>query len=99
MDTPNPIIPLKKAPKRISPKEAAQEALKYFIDLTGNSNGTALEEIELSDDGQTWNLTLSSSESSPFMYSSITGGVSKSYKAFVVDAFTGEILSMKIRKV
>ena len=93
-----PLKPLEKSPKRISPKEAAEEALKYFIDLTGNSNGIALEEIELSEDGKKWNLTLSSSEASPFMYGSITGG-SKSYKAFVVDAYTGEIVSMKIRKV
>lgn len=99
MNNSNPLKPLEKAPKRISPKEAANEALKYFIDLTGSSSGVALEEIELSDDGKRWNLTLSLSESTPFMYASITNSMAKSYKAFVVDAYTGEIISMKIRKV
>jgi len=83
-------------------KEAAQRASEYFAGLyaaQGVSN-VQLEEVELTDDGQYWLITLSYPMVPPdqaplnFIFSS-----NRKYKVFKIDAKTGEVKSMKIRNV
>lgn len=75
----------------ISAKEAAGHASKYLADVKSiASYNIGLEEIELSEDKKYWLITLSH----PKGY---IGSV-MDYKIFKVDAYTGKVLSMKIRK-
>lgn len=80
---------------RIEPREAALAAAQYYQNVTGYpGQGASIEEIELSDDGARWRVTLG-------LQTSIKGLLlgPKEYKSFEVDAYTGEVLSMKIRQL
>jgi len=82
--------------KRITPKEAAIAASKYFTDITGRTSAT-LEEIELSEDENYWMITLG------YQSGELDGTGNlfpeKRYKIFEINALTGEVISMKIREV
>ncbi|WP_422138248.1 hypothetical protein [Endozoicomonas sp. ALC020] len=78
----------------ISPKEAAQAAAKYFEDVSSERVRLSIEEVELEDGF--WLITLGMSDS--YALGSIGNKVT-SYKTFKVDANTGEVISMKIRKI
>ncbi len=78
--------------QRISPQEAAAAASRYYNALTGLGQAATVEEMELNDDGTRWLVTLGLVDS-PF------GFAAKTYKVFDVDAYTGEVLSMKIRQI
>ena len=82
-------------------KEAAQRASEYFAGLYSDQgvSNVQLEEVELTDDGQYWLITLSYPVVPPnqaplsFMINN------RKYKVFKIDAKTGEVKSMKIRNV
>ena len=79
-------------------KEAARKAAEYFTALYSD-NAPAhvrLEEVELTDDGQYWLITLSYPRSG---LSQIIGDGPREYKLFKIRADTGEVKSMKIRKI
>ena len=80
-------------------KEAAQKASEYFAGLykdQGLSN-VQLEEVELTDDGKYWLITLSYPV--PPEIAALNFNFKRKYKVFRIDAKTGEVKSMKIRKV
>ena len=79
-------------------KEAAQRAAEYFAGLYAEQGiaNVQLEEVELSEDGQNWLITLS--YPAPREVGSLAFRARK-YKVFTIDASTGEVKSMKIRKV
>lgn len=80
-------------------KEAAQKASEYFAGLyqdQGFSN-VQLEEVELTDDGKYWLITLSYPV--PPELAALNFNFKRKYKVFRIDAKTGEVKSMKIRKV
>lgn len=80
-------------------KEAAQKASEYFVGLykdQGLSN-VQLEEVELTDDGQYWLITLSYPV--PPEIAALNFNFKRKYKVFRINAKTGEVKSMKIRKV
>jgi hypothetical protein len=80
-------------------KEAAQRASDYFASLYSAelASNVRLEEVELSDDGQFWLITLSYPV--PPMTPSIFRTETREYKQFKIEVATGKVLSMKIRKV
>ena len=93
------------APKkavRIDARQAASAAAAYFKELYPNVVSFSLEEVELSEDGSHWSITLSF-EIPP------TQGLSAAlypfqppkakFKVFKVDAKTGRVIAMKIRKL
>lgn len=75
----------------ITPKAAAEGAARYFKDLFGEPFGLALEEAEQSRDGRYWLITLG--------YNPTIFTAKRKYKLFTVDAETGKVVSMKIRKL
>jgi hypothetical protein len=77
-------------------KEAAQRASEYFANLYADRDvsNIQLEEVELSDDGKYWLITLSYPDHAAFLTS-----FKRKYKVFTIDAATGEVKSMKIRTV
>ncbi len=79
--------------ERISPREAARAAARYYHELTGAGQQGSVEEIELSQDGNRWIVTLS------FLDTSLAFMGPKKYKLFEVNAYTGDVLRMKIREV
>ncbi len=83
-------------------KQAAQKASEYFTTLyTGrNTANVQLEEVELTEDGRYWLITLSYPLASLTGLSEFLGkGGPREYKVFKIDASTGEVKSMKIRNV
>ena len=73
----------------IDPKEAAEAASKFYRDTTGNYASLSLEEIELK--GEFWYVTLGLPK----------GGLiydQKEYKVFKINAKTGHVESMTLRK-
>lgn len=76
--------------ERIGPKEAAEVASKFYREVTGNYQTLSLEEIELREGY--WYVTLGIPK---------TGGLviyEKEYKIFKVNAKTGNVESMNLRK-
>ena len=81
-------------------KEAAQRASDYFATLFPEDlvAKTRLEEVELTDDGQYWLITLGFpvKETPGFLF---PPAVSREYKQFKIEVATGKVVSMKIRNV
>jgi hypothetical protein len=81
-------------------KEAAQRASEYFAGLYSDQkiNNVQLEEVEISDDGKYWLITLSypvfPQDIVPIQFIG-----KRKYKLFTIDAETGQVKSMKIREV
>jgi hypothetical protein len=83
----------------ISPKEAANAAIGYFQQLVDiHLESVMLEEIELSEDGRTWEVTIGYTFQD-FRNLGIPISRARHYKSFKIDASTGAIKSMKIRKL
>ena len=80
----------------IPAKQAVIAATTNFTEVTGITSGVTVEELELTEDGKYWMVTLGYSE--PGMLPAYLSGA-KSYKSFKVDAKTGDVLSMKIREI
>ena len=93
------------APKksaRIDARQAASAAAAYFKELYPNVVSFSLEEVELSEDGSHWLITLSFEiPANPRL-----GGVlvqfqppKTKFKVFKVEAKTGKVVAMNIRKL
>ena len=80
-------------------KEAAQKAADYFAGLYAEQGiaNVQLEEVELTDDDRYWLITLSYPV--PPELAKLNFNFKRKYKVFTIDAATGEVKSMKIRKV
>jgi len=80
-------------------KEAARRASEYFAGLYSDQNipNVQLEEVEISDDGRHWLITLSYPVAPEL--AALNFNFKRKYKVFTIDAKTGEVKSMKIRKV
>ena len=87
----------------LTAKQAASVAAKYLKDLIPSAEGVLLEEVdqEISRGKLTWNITLSFVPGSGSGVSILPYTISgkKDYKAFRIDATSGEVISMKIRNV
>jgi hypothetical protein len=89
-------------------KEAAKRAADYFSNIYSDKpySDLLLEEVELSEDGRYWLITLSyASELSTIRVPSaldpfpkVINGPRK-YKLFKIDAATGNVKAMKIRSL
>ena len=79
--------------KRISPRDAAIAANEYYNRLTGYADEASIEEVELREDGKRWRVTLGLRPTPGIVFGP------KMYKMFEVDAYTAEVLSMKIREL
>jgi hypothetical protein len=91
-------------PERIEVKRAALAAKEYFHSLYPTIYNSSLEEVELSEDGKYWLITLGFQPPKgnpvldpPTSFDSIFGPPKAKYKVFRVDARTGEVTAMKIR--
>ncbi len=78
-------------------KEAVSIARDYYQEVTNDYSGVTIEEVMLSDDGNFWIITLGHKErrggAIPLYEDTIA------YKSFKINAETGEVISMKIKKV
>lgn len=80
-------------------KQATQQAWNYLLDLYANKiSNLQLEEVELSEDGRYWFITLSYNPASAVDVL-MNPKINRQYKVFKIEAESGNILYMKIRKV
>lgn len=84
------------AANAITAKEAVAAAAKYFVDVTGITAGVSVEEVELSEDGKYWMVTLGFRD--PRDFASVFAVERRDYKKFKIHAVTGAVVSMKIRE-
>jgi len=79
--------------KRVEVQEATKIAVNYLSEIVGPVADIKIEEVEIDANKNHWFVTLG--------YSDKTGYAlwTPKYKRFTIDAFTGEVLSMKIRKI
>lgn len=102
------------ANRRVDAKLAAKLALDYFNELFPNAtvSNVALEEVELLADENCWLITLGFDEpprtkvpSPPLAINKSfadmfgTSSPTQKFKIFKVDAKTGKVISMRIRKL
>lgn len=80
----------------IDVKTAAQTSADYLRAFFPDASKIQLEEMELAEDKKFWYLTLSYEE--PSIYPSLAAS-QKFLKQFKIDSASGEVVSMKIRKV
>ena len=86
--------------ERISAKEAALSAKKYFEDLSQERKVRInVEEVELSEDRAYWLITLGIYEPTRSL-AFVSRGLDEivNYKVFKVDTKTGEVEGMKFRQ-
>jgi hypothetical protein len=92
-----------KDPERIPARAAASASATYLAEIVDIPKPKSrVEEVELTDDGRYWLITLSYEapvETTPFMGTTVSTGGDRQYKVFKVDAKTGEVLSMRIREI
>ena len=74
-------------------KEAVKRACDYLVGLNESVTLTELEEVEKTEDGGYWLITLSYLPRGQLPFSE-----KRKYKIFKVNAESGEVLSMKIRQ-
>ena len=90
-------------PKRkpgIDAREAAKAAAEYFRELYPNVIAFSLEEVEMSQDGLFWSITLSFEiPSKPNNPMHMFQPPKTKFKVFKVDAKTGKVVAMKIRRL
>jgi len=89
--------------KMINVKEAVSSATKALQDLFPGKDlaGLELEEVELTEDGKSWLITLGFDVPRKGMLSlplDMRGEYERKYKIFTVDGDTGHVTAMKIRK-
>lgn len=77
--------------ERIAPRDAAAAANRYYNELTGAGERATIEEIEFDEVKGQWIVTLA-------FFNQLAFGV-KNYRQFHVNAYTGEVLSMKLRRL
>ncbi len=81
---------------------AASAAAAYFTELYPSAKSFSLEEVELAEDGNHWLITLSFEvPKTPRMGDVVfpfQPPITK-FKVFKVDAKTGKVVAMKIRKL
>lgn len=90
-------------------KQAAMLALEYFNELFPNTavSNVALEEVEFLEEENCWLITLGFDESvrikssplSPAAHLFSSPATTRKFKIFKVNAKTGKVISMKIRKL
>jgi len=78
-------------------RQAASTATNYLVNLYPQQtlSNVQLEEVELSEDEKYWLITLSY----PVTHNLLNMQIRREYKVFKVDAATGQVRSMKIRKL
>jgi len=85
---------------RIDARRAASAAAGYFQQLYPNVSSFSLEEVELSEDGDYWFITLSFELGAKIGGFPVTLQPPKTkFKVFKVNVRTGEVVSMRIRKL
>ena len=91
-------INVKGSEKMIDIKGAAKIAHEYFLDIYSEAGyiNIALEELDFSEDGRFWLVTIGYSISG---ITDLLGTSMRNYKIFEINKETGEVESMKIRKV
>lgn len=77
--------------------ELADIAAEYLKSFFPDADKIQLEEIEITDDDQFWNITLSYEGSDLPSGNIWIGARSRKYKIFKIDAASGNVRSMKIR--
>jgi hypothetical protein len=84
----------------IDVKQAVEAAANFIAGLYNVANFTTrLEEVELSEDGNYWLITLSFAFSVSADLGALLSAPRRQYKVCKVDANTGQVLSMKIREL
>ena len=90
------------APSKVDARGAARAAAEYFRELYPTTRAFSLEEVDLSEDGKHWLVTLSFEIPADSRTSNnvalLFGPPKTNYKVFKVNVRTGDVVSMKIRK-
>jgi hypothetical protein len=85
----------------LGPKEAVQAALKFLGDMVPDAKDPRLEEIETSDDGLYWFITLSYlSVPTPAELAAVIGGApSRTFKRIAIGRNLGDFVFMRDRQL
>lgn len=87
-----------KGAKPLDARGAAQAAFNYFTALYPSVKAYSLEEIEQTEDGEHWLITLGFDTDAKANGWALMPPKTK-FKVFKVNIQTGEVVSMKIRKL
>lgn len=83
----------------IDAKTAVKSAMQFFSELFPTAQDVRLEEVEMSDMGKWWNITLSYLHPPASQLEAVIGSQTRIYKLIEVWWESGEVRSVKIRKV
>lgn len=89
-------------PVPLDAKKAVEIAFAYFRELFGAKlakPNLMLEELEETEDGKHWLVTLGYDVASRRKVENVFGGPLREYKTFTIDARSGRVTAAKIRNV
>ena len=78
-------------------KQAAVIAIRYVKELIPDASDLALEEVEMSERGNQWFVTVGFRRPDPNNFRAVLGQTERVYKQLAISRDTGEVVSMKIR--
>lgn len=81
---------------KITAKQASDKAMSHFWELYDEKIQLIVEETEMNEDGKYWLITISYPEHDASVNLIFA---KKLYKIFKINAVTGKVISMKIRKI
>ena len=84
--------------EKINAKKAASIALEYLEELFPDNSGYELEEIETTEDEKYWLITIGMVDNNSPTLTTLSGKAKK-YKIIKIDIKSGNVKSVKIRKV
>ena len=82
--------------KELSPKDIVMKAFGYLSEIASGQkiSEVRIEELELTDESRFWNVVLSYDAIGEFPFEK-----KREYKEFKIDAKSGDVIYMKIKKI
>ena len=80
-------------------KQAVKKAKEHIVDLFGDEDIDAVGLEEIEEEGIYWKITIGFSRGWQLGFGSIAGGEGRSYKVLLIDNESGNVISVRDRKL
>jgi hypothetical protein len=83
---------------KVSPRDAVKEATGFFDEFYPGASGARLEEVDLSEEGPWWEVTLSFVADPETSFDAVLGKSNRLFKVVKVDSESGQARGIRVWK-